>query len=108
MEYFSIYCLDFLIDLFSSDNAFVKMIARCTGVGIIALSLSDLSFLQEPFSMVSVVQPAYADVRAQQKRTYFRFSPKVIYAGSFQSDSIITYILLCVSLSLAVRIMPVT
>ena len=72
------YCLS--INLLFRDISIVQMIAKCTGVSLIALSLTDFSSLPVPLlSSVSIVQPAIADVRAQQKRTYFRFAPKVCF-----------------------------
>jgi hypothetical protein len=54
-----------------------KQITKALGVGALSFLVSGapLNYIQSD-GMVSLVQPAAADVRAQQKRTYFRFAPK--------------------------------
>jgi hypothetical protein len=45
-----------------------------------------------PMLVFAPVQSAYADVRAQQKRTYFRFVPKLIIGKDFYAKELKTAI----------------
>lgn len=58
------------------SKTFIKVATKTLAVGFISIGLSNVGDTNLPSSL-SILRPAFADVRAQQKRTFFRFAPKV-------------------------------
>lgn len=58
-------------------NTIIKVATKTVAIGFISIGLSNVGDIHLIPSSFSILQPAVADVRAQQKRTYFRFAPKV-------------------------------
>ena len=68
---------------YNRGNTIIKVATKTVAVGFISIGLSNVGDINLIPTSFSILQPAVADVRAQQKRTYFRFAPKVsIYESS--------------------------
>eukprot|EP00600_Ochromonadales_sp_CCMP1393_P009591 CAMPEP_0174975654 /NCGR_PEP_ID=MMETSP0004_2-20121128/12567_1 /TAXON_ID=420556 /ORGANISM="Ochromonas sp., Strain CCMP1393" /LENGTH=229 /DNA_ID=CAMNT_0016226537 /DNA_START=58 /DNA_END=747 /DNA_ORIENTATION=- len=66
-----------------SGNRFSKAV----GVGLLSFTLSQ-GIVNNDLSFHSAIPPAVADVRAQQKRTYFRFAPKLVEGTAFYKNDL--------------------
>lgn len=85
-------------NIISSRNlkmeSFNKKMTKALGVGLLGFALSGGVVVPSDQSSVSVsfVQPANAEFRAAQKRTYFRFTPKLVEGSKFFSGELKTAI----------------
>ena len=72
-------------------NTVLKVATKTLAVGFISIGLSNVGDIHLPSSL-SILRPAVADVRAQQKRTYFRFAPKVFISQFINLYNILIYL----------------
>ena len=71
-----------------NDNSMVNQITKAITSGLVATS-----FLSGPMLVVTSSPPvAHADIRAQQKRTYFRYIPKLVTGRDFYKNELKTAI----------------
>jgi hypothetical protein len=61
----------------------IKIASKAMSAGLIAASL-----IGPPIAVFLPVQPAHAEFRAQQKRTYFRFVPKILKGRDFYKNEL--------------------
>lgn len=77
----------------TDDRSFAK-ISRAVSVGMLGFTLSQgtLSYLPDSGPVVTLVKPASAEFRAAQKRTYFRFTPKLVDGMKYYASDLKTAI----------------
>lgn len=56
----------------------LKFSASSIALTCLSIGIPNADIFLAPSSNMVLIKPAFADVRAQQKRTYFRFAPKVL------------------------------
>ena len=63
-------------------------VVRSKFVKAVSIAVVANALVLSPMNVFTPVQSAHADVRAQQKRTYFRFVPKLIIGRNFYKTQI--------------------
>eukprot|EP01036_Dinobryon_divergens_P025509 gene25509-34062_t len=75
-------------NLATMGNTIIKVATKTVAVGFISIGLSNVGDINLIPTSFSILQPAVADVRAQQKRTYFRFAPKLSTGTAFYGSDL--------------------
>lgn len=75
--------LSTIIEMSAFDDVIRSKFAKAVSIAVVANAI-----VLSPMNVFTPVQSAHADVRAQQKRTYFRFVPKLIIGRDFYKTQI--------------------
>ena len=75
--------LSTIVEMSAFDDVVRSKFVKAVSIAVVANAL-----VLSPMNVFTPVQSAHADVRAQQKRTYFRFVPKLIIGRDFYKTQI--------------------
>lgn len=72
-----------IVEMSAFDDVIRSKFVKAVSIAVVANAI-----VLSPMNVFTPVQSAHADVRAQQKRTYFRFVPKLIIGRDFYKTQI--------------------